>query len=306
MTKKTVIIDNDNIDILALTDIIGDGYEIVSKHDMEMMVEQRVDAILRDKESLLESKRIAQIGEILSMIAHQWRQPLSSISIATMAGRTKLELDLFDLDDKDRMDDCKAKIVENYCKIDRFVHNLSNTIDNFRDFFKPNKDSKKLNIDQSILKAIEITEDSLISDEIKIIKDLKCSKDIEAYESELMQVFLNILKNSQDSFRDDKSIENPYIYIESIEREHGVDIIFTDNGGGISTDIIEYIFDPYFSTKIENVGTGLGLSMSKTIIEKHHKGSIKAKNTDDGVSFTIELKDSTVNRSRKSLNNTTI
>jgi len=291
MNKKLIVIDSNKVDMLKLTNIIGDSYDIVSKHDIEMMVEQRVDEIIRDRETEQESKRVAQIGELLSMIAHQWRQPLASISIATMAGRTKLELGIFDLDDSKGIDECKNKIIENYYKIDNFVQSLSQTIDNFRDFFKPNKESKMVNIDLSILRAIQITEDSLISDNIKIIKDLKCSKDIEVYDSELMQVFLNILKNSQDCFRDKKSIENPYIYIESIETKQGVDIIFTDNGGGIDSDIIEYIFDPYFSTKLESVGTGLGLSMSKTIIEKHHKGKIRVKNREDGVSFTIELKD---------------
>ncbi|SFV57901.1 histidine kinase [hydrothermal vent metagenome] len=291
MNKKLIVIDSNKVDMLKLANIIGDSYDIVSKHDIEMMVEQRVDEIIRDRETEQESKRVAQIGELLSMIAHQWRQPLASISIATMAGRTKLELGIFDLDDSKGIDECKNKIIENYYKIDNFVQSLSQTIDNFRDFFKPNKESKMVNIDLSILRAIQITEDSLISDNIKIIKDLKCSKDIEVYDSELMQVFLNILKNSQDCFRDKKSIENPYIYIESIETKQGVDIIFTDNGGGIDSDIIEYIFDPYFSTKLESVGTGLGLSMSKTIIEKHHKGKIRVKNREDGVSFTIELKD---------------
>jgi len=292
MNKKSIIVDDNKVDMRQLLNIIGDSYDIVSKHDIEMMIEQRVDDILRDREITQESKRVAQIGELLSMIAHQWRQPLASISIATMAGRTKLKLDIFDLDDREEIDDCKNKIIENYCKIDRFVQTLSHTIDNFRDFFKPNKESKMINIDLSILKVLQIIEDSLMSDNIKIIKDLKCTKYIEAYDSELMQVFLNLLKNSQDCFRDNKSIKNPYIYIETIETEQGVDILFTDNGGGISTDIIEHIFDPYFSTKLENVGTGLGLSMSKTIIEKHHKGTLKVNNTDDGVLFVIGLKDS--------------
>jgi len=265
--------------------------EILSREEIEIEIDRRVSEILSKKELELESKRVAQIGDLLSMIAHQWRQPLAAISIATMAGRTKLELNIFDLDKKEDVDDCKQRIIENYHKIDKFVQNLSQTIDNFRNFFKPNQNKKSINIDMTIIKVIEITEDSLLSDGIKIIKDLKSSKDIEAYDSELMQVFLNILKNSHDCLREDKRVDNPYIYIESIDRDQGVDIIFTDNGGGIEPNIIEYIFDPYFSTKSENIGTGLGLSMSKTIIEKHHKGTISAKNTDDGISLIISLND---------------
>jgi len=278
MSNKILITNSNKIDIL-------------SKEEIEIEIDRRVSKILDEKELELESKRVAQIGELLSMIAHQWRQPLAAISIATMSGRTKLELDLFDLNKKDEVDDCKAKIIENYHKIDKFVHSLSQTIDNFRDFFKPNQNIKNINIDMTIIKVIEIAEDSLLSDGIKIIKDLKSSKDIEAYDSELMQVFLNILKNSHDCLRDNKGVDDPYIHIESIDRDYGVDIIFTDNGGGIKNDIIEYIFDPYFSTKSENIGTGLGLSMSKTIIEKHHKGTISANNTDDGLSLIISLND---------------
>ncbi len=284
--------DNHQVDRLIIANSIGDTYNIVSEHDIDMIVKERVDQILRDRETEQESKRMTQIGELLSMIAHQWRQPLTSISIATMSGRTKLELDIFDLGDRAEVEECKNKIIDNYRKIDRFVQNLSHTIDNFKDFFKPSRESKIVNPNLLIARVLQITEDSLRSDRIKIIKDLKCTKSVEVYDSELMQVILNILKNSQDCFRDKKSINSPYIHIESIDTTQGINVIITDNGGGISTNIIERIFDPYFSTKSYTIGTGLGLSISKTIIEQHHKGTIRADNTHDGATFIIELKDS--------------
>lgn len=284
--------DNHQVDRLIIANSIGDTYNIVSEHDIDMIVKERVDQILRDRETEQESKRMTQIGELLSMIAHQWRQPLTSISIATMSGRTKLELDIFDLGDRAEVEECKNKIIDNYRKIDRFVQNLSHTIDNFKDFFKPSRESKIVNPNLLIARVLQITEDSLRSDRIKIIKDLKCTKSVEVYDSELMQVILNILKNSQDCFRDKKSINSPYIHIESIDTTQGINVIITDNGGGISTNTIERIFDPYFSTKSYTIGTGLGLSISKTIIEQHHKGTIRADNTHDGATFIIELKDS--------------
>ncbi|MEA3522308.1 MAG: HAMP domain-containing sensor histidine kinase, partial [Campylobacterota bacterium] len=108
----------------------------------------------------------------------------------------------------------------------------------------------------------------------------------ELYDSELMQVILNILKNAQDNFKE-KSTQNAYIKITT----HDKCITICDNGGGIPNAIIERIFDPYFSTKNEKNGTGLGLYMCKTIIEEHHKGSLHVKSSDKGVCFSIELGD---------------
>jgi len=103
-----------------------------------------------------------------------------------------------------------------------------------------------------------------------------------------MQVYLNILKNSMDNFKE-KEMGNGSIMIESKDIDGGVKLTITDNGGGISLDMLGKIFDPYFSTKSEKNGTGLGLYMSKTIVEEHHNGQLKVKNTDDGASFSIEI-----------------
>ncbi len=247
------------------------------------------DNQIKDKQ-ILQNSRMAQMGEMISMIAHQWRQPLGAISTVTMGLVIKIQMGAYDLKDEKGIQACQKKVLDSSDKIDKLVEDLSDTIDDFRNFYKPNKDIKVLPVGLPISKALQIIEASLVSDNIKIVQELKSDKSIQMYDSELMQVILSIFQNTQDNFRE-KDIKDAYIIVLSKDVENGVEIKFIDNGGGIAQNIIEYIFDPYFSTKPEKTGSGLGLSMSKTIIHNHHKGSITATNTEDGVCFAITLKD---------------
>ncbi len=129
----------------------------------------------------------------------------------------------------------------------------------------------------------------MTSQGIMIEESYHDSKSILMAEGEMMQVFLNIFKNAQDNFKE-KKIQNPLIMIETSDTKEGIMIEISDNGGGIKEDLLSKIFDPYFSTKDEKNGTGLGLYMSKTIIEKHHEGLFNVSNKDKGACFTITLK----------------
>ena len=120
---------------------------------------------------------------------------------------------------------------------------------------------------------------------IEIVSDFQSQEKIPMYENEMMQVILNIFKNAQDNFNE-KKVKNPKIEIRTKDKL----LYITDNGGGISNDIIEKIFDPYFSTKDEKNGTGLGLYMSKTIVEEHHEATLTVENVDGGVCFSIDLR----------------
>lgn len=133
-------------------------------------------------------------------------------------------------------------------------------------------------------KALKIIRSSIDVDNITIIEEYKDEKLLAMYDNEMMQVILNILKNAQDNFKE-KNILNPEIQITSSANN----LFICDNGGGIPDEILVKIFDPYFSTKSEKNGTGLGLYMSKTIIEEHHNGSLSVKNQNNGVSFKIKL-----------------
>ena len=233
---------------------------------------------------LQEQSRLAQMGEMISMIAHQWRQPLGAISATSINLQMKIELENFDLNTKDGQEKQNKYFSNELKNIDDLVDNLTTTIDDFRNFYKPNKKSITCKLENIIEKSLNIIEKSLESDNIKIIKQYNCIDTVKVYDNEVTQVILNIFKNSQDNLKE-KNIENPYIKISTKNRI----IYICDNGGGIEEHIIEKIFDPYFSTKDEKNGTGLGLYMSKVIVEEHHNGKLKVENTADGACFIIDL-----------------
>ncbi len=219
-------------------------------------------------------RNVAQMGEMISMIAHQWRQPISAISMD--ANNMTLDIAL------DNLDNDTAEKYAN--SINEQTQHLSKTIDDFRNFYKPNKKVVVVKLEEVISKSLNIIKASLINDNIKIIEEYNSKEDIELYDNELIQVILNILKNAKDNFKE-KQTKNPYIKIITENRK----ISIYDNGGGIPEDIVKKIFDPYFSTKNEKNGTGLGLYMSKMIVEEHHKGKLSVQNTDGGVCFMVEL-----------------
>ena len=259
-------------------------------HSLEEKVDAQVKEVMKAKELMFQSSRMAQMGEMISMIAHQWRQPLGAISAVTLGLITKVKIGAYDAKDEKAFLACQNKILDSTGKIDELVQGLSGTIDDFRNFFKADKNISIYLVDLPISKSLQIIEASLLADNIKIVQEFKSKNKIEMYDRELMQVILNILKNSQDNFKD-KKIANACITIRTKDIESAVVIELTDNGGGIDENIISKIFDPYFSTKSEKTGTGLGLAMSKTIIDLHHCGAIDVSNTDDGVCFTITLRD---------------
>ena len=237
----------------------------------------------KDKQLILQS-RLAQMGEMISMIAHQWRQPLGSIASTSTNLKIKLELEAFALDTKSSKEECSDYFIERLENIEEYVKSLTATIDDFRNFYKPNKASEVTTLQELMDKSLKIIESSLEQDNIELIYKSDRVEELEAYKGELMQVLLNILKNAQDNFKE-RGVQNPRITIDVQERVCSI----CDNGGGVSEDIMERIFEPYFSTKDEKNGTGLGLYMSKIIVEEHHKGTFKVENRDDGVCFIIEL-----------------
>jgi signal transduction histidine kinase len=241
--------------------------------------------IQKDKH-IFQQSRLAQMGEMISMIAHQWRQPLGAISATAVNIQLAIELEEFDLETKEGIDKSNEYFLERLENINGFVNNLTVTIDDFRNFYKPNKKSVLVKLDEVIIKALSIIKASLISDNIEILEHYNSSSELEIYDSEMMQVILNILKNAQDNFKE-KGTQKPQIRITTDEKT----ISICNNGGGISESILDKIFDPYFSTKDELNGTGLGLYMSKTIVEDHHNGKLHVENKDDGVCFIIELGD---------------
>lgn len=246
---------------------------------LESKVKQEVEKNREKDNQMIQQSRMAQMGEMMSMIAHQWRQPLSAISATAIAIQLSIDLNKLDTDEL-------AKRVAN---ISSYAQHLSATIDDFRDFFKPNKNKTNTNYQDVVKNVLEIIKVSIDNKNINLILEIECKETFLTYANELKQVVLNLIKNAEDAILD-KKIENPYIKIKTFQDEDNYNLKICDNAGGIPKDIIGRIFDPYFTTKLGKGGTGLGLYMSKTIIEEHCNGKLTVTNGDDGAIFTIAIR----------------
>jgi signal transduction histidine kinase len=252
--------------------------------DLNSSLEERVEAALEEQKEHLDvifaQSRHAQMGELISMIAHQWRQPLARISMNM--SKLKLYHELDKLDEKE-IDGIALKVEE----ISTY---LSQTIDDFRSFLHADQDSEDISYDAVVNKALSLV--SSFSDEgIQIEFDLKTPEEHHISANNLVQVLINILNNAREALIEE-CVENPKIIIKSIQTSPTVSkISIEDNAGGIPMEIIGKIFDPYFSTKMEKHGTGLGMYMSRKIIEEQFFGEINVRNSHQGAVFIITLKE---------------
>jgi PAS domain S-box-containing protein len=272
--------------------VVGFHTDITQQKDLEYQLELKVQSEIeknKQKDDMLKQQSgLAQMGEMISMIAHQWRQPLASIASIAVTIKIKIALSKFDVSHPEGIIDFMNYINTEIGDIENLVQMLTTTIDDFRNFYKPDKEVSFITIDLPIKKVLSILKPQIEQENIEITLEYLSQKEHDIYENEMLQVFLNIIKNSLDNFKE-KNIENPKIHIKTEDIFGKVIVSICDNGGGISEDIVDFIFDPYFSTKDNKNGTGLGLYMSKTIIEQHHKGKLSVQNKSDGVCFHIIL-----------------
>jgi len=241
-------------------------------------LEEELELSKQKDKTLLHQSKLAQMGEMISMIAHQWRQPLTAISATTADLYIKNMLDQYNSDYYN----------EKLEKIDSLSQHLSNTIDDFRNFYKQDKEKTEILYCDIIKGAIDIIETTLQNKNIKLEIATNCKKKIYTYPNELRQVILNIIKNAEDVLLERK-IENPAIYIKTYSDDTYSYLEISDNAGGIPKNIIDKIFDPYFSTKMKKDGTGLGLYMSQIIVRDHSNGDIIVTNGEDGAIFTLKI-----------------
>ncbi len=276
-------IDNNSVIHAVIRDINQRKKMEKELESLTYKLEERINQEIKKNEEktsqLIQQSRLAQMGEMISMIAHQWRQPLTAISATTNSLLLKILLE--------------QKItnheLENELQlITDYSQHLSFTIDDFRNFFKTDKLKSEVKLENIIEKSINIIKTSFQSKDIELKTNYMFNENIITYPTEIQQVILIILKNAEDVLIE-KNIENKKIFIETSKNEHLVIIKIEDNAGGISSKIIDKIFDPYFSTKKEKEGTGIGLYMSKIIIHEHCKGILKVKNGEFGASFEIKL-----------------
>jgi len=296
-TTKTKFFDS-NGEVAGVLGIARDITKIKETEDklkelnvnLEYKVKEQVDKMADTNKKILEQSRLAQMGEMISMIAHQWRQPLGAISSSIVSIQNKLLLGKYDLSIQEDREKFERYLTDKTKSIEGYLEFLSITIDEFRNFYKKDKEKIALSTSHIINEVLKIVQTSMTNKNIQIDLDLNDNKEIKVYKNELMQVVLNILKNSEDNFLE-KDQRSKIISISTKQMDDNHIISIRDNGGGIDKNILPNIFNPYFSTKEEKNGTGLGLYMSKTIIEEHHGGKLHVKNRDDGVEFYIILGD---------------
>jgi len=227
---------------------------------------------------LLQQSKLATMGEMLTLIAHQWRQPLASISSTTNNLIVKIKLNQFE----------KKLFLNELDLLNSYAQHLSETINDFRDFFKVSKEKKIVNFNTLLNETCDIVLPTLKTKGIEL--EIICNKqyNLFIYPNEIKHVLLNLIKNSEDIFSE-RSIQNARITIECYREKANFILTIRDNGGGVDNTIIDKIFEPYFSTKDNCNGTGLGLYMSKMIIDEHSHGEISATNYEDGIKFKIEF-----------------
>ena len=232
--------------------------------------------IMEQKSLMIMQSRFAAMGEMMSMIAHQWRQPLSTTTLMIANERVKSILEGKEETEQDRILD----------KISNTMTYLSDTIDDFQTYFKPEKSTQKIEVSTLIQRLRKFTDSRLKVAKIKMHIEEYENEFIETYVNEVIQALLNICNNAIDILEEKDDDRHLWIDIKSVEDTLIINI--EDNGGGIDEDIFKKIFDPYFSKKSKN-GTGLGLYMAKMIIETHLHGSINVVNTSRGALFSIIL-----------------
>jgi len=258
--EKSCIVKDDKVIIINM------GITLIPDQQKLIVVAKNIT-----NNKFLESQaKLASMGEMIGNIAHQWRQPLSVVSTIASSIAFKEELNRLK----------SEEIIPNMESIIKQTTYLSKTIDDFRNFIKGDNMKTTTDIQSIIDKTLSIVTPSLKNSYIDVVLDIEPDLQIECFENELMQAFINIINNSKDAIVSNENIDsNKYIFISAQKKNNAVQIIIKDNGGGIKQEVINRIFEPYFTTKHKSVGTGLGLSMAYKIISEIHHGNIQVINS---------------------------
>ncbi len=262
--------------VMITSDITED---IKYQDELKRRVEQEVSIRTQQHEIMCHQSRLAAMGEMIDSIAHQWRQPLNSLGIIVQGLKHLSRQQNFD---QKLLQEIETEIMEK-------ITFMSQTIDDFSTFFRTSKQKENFDLSKSIKDAVRLIDIQLKSKKISInIKEHGTNElNVYGYVNEFRQVILNMIHNAMMAISTINN-KNGYINIDIKHSNNNIDIIITDNGGGIEDENLEKIFDPYFTTK--NNGSGIGLYMSKVIIEHHMEGSLRVKNYNNGAEFTISLK----------------
>jgi len=245
---------------------------------LQSEVHEKVAEIREKDELLMQKFRLATMGEMLENISHQWKQPLHKLSLVIQNYYFKHKLEGASLDELEKFNEQSSVLVAY----------MSSTIDDFRNFFNPQKEKEYFDLRENIEGVIEMLSSSMREEKIDINIGVSYGTKINGYANEFGQVLLNLFSNAKDAFVMN-DIEGRQLKISIHETQEALIMKFRDNAGGIDTSILEKIFDPYFSTKGFKEGAGIGLYMSKMIIENSMHGKLSVENTNNGAEFTIML-----------------
>lgn len=235
---------------------------------LELKIAQEVAKNRKKDIIMFQQARFASLGEMLNNIAHQWRQPLSSLSMIIQSFQTKMHFGKLN-----------TEFVEQKTKDALLLaQNMSNTLDDFKNFFDPNRAKTKFFIKDCLEHSIEISKYFLNKENIKLEVNIKKNIELFSYYNELSHVFLNLISNSKDALVSNIDKNDRIIKMVVNSKKDFLFVNIIDNGGGIPPDVLPKVFEPYFTTKYKTAGTGIGLYMSKQIIERHIKGQISCKN----------------------------
>jgi len=246
--------------------------------NLRKMVQDEVEENRKKDAVLIYQSRLAKMGQMIGLITHQWKQPLNNLSLI-----------LANLKESNVYNDLTYEdIIECVEDSNTIISQMAQTIDDFRYFFSPNKTAEVFSMNTSVRFAIELIEESVKLNNIDIITELECTKAIQGYSNEFSQVLFNILDNAKDAMMDNP-VDERSIHIKSFDVGKFVFIEIFNNGNHILPHVLDKLFEPYFTTKDDEKGTGIGLYMSKMIIEKHMQGEIKCSNVESGVMFSIKI-----------------
>ena len=255
------------------------------KHNMKELIHQQ-EAIIENeirKNSIKEKKlaqqgRFAAMGEMISMIAHQWRQPLNAVSAANISLKMRHEMGMLE----------DSFFTEQIDFIQGQIQGMSQTINDFMNFFKSHDKKELFAISRSIDTVSHMMQAQLKSRGIELKVDIDDDLKIEAVKNNLDHVLLNLVANARDAY-ENSSEQNKQIRIDAHKEKDSITLQVEDDAGGIKDELLEKIFDPYFTTKEDGKGTGIGLNMTKNIIQKHFGGEIEVTNTKTGALFCIKI-----------------
>jgi PAS domain S-box-containing protein len=267
--------------------LIAVGVDITKQKQLEQnlqaLVEQEMQKRLEKEKMLNQQSKMAMMGEMIAMIAHQWRQPLNALAINIQDAEIAYTF---------------GEITDEYIKKFKqdsmsVIQNMSKTIDDFRDFFKPTKEKESFDVELAIEQTMRIMGSILQNNNIEVnLPQGEIKHAMYGYKNELEQVLLILISNAKDVLVELKA-SNPRIDVAvKTAGDNRIEITVNDNGGGIPEHILDRIFEPYFTTKEQGKGTGIGLYMAKEIIERQMGGKITAENIDDGARFSVVLKSS--------------